>query len=60
MLGWGGGCPFLREQSSGPECRCKRESAFTCAMLYVKARLPVLYHTAQLPPCVGVPTTRQF
>lgn len=33
--------------------------AFTCTMLYVKALLPDLYHTAQLPPCVIVPTTRQ-
>lgn len=60
VLGWGEWCPFPREQSSGPECRRKRESAFTCAILYVKACLPVLYHTAQLLPHVGVPTTRQF
>ena len=33
--------------------------AFTCTMLYVKALLPNLYHTAQLPPRIIVPTTRQ-
>lgn len=56
--GWG-----VRSQESGaPGLSAggvRGSWAFTCAVFHVKALLPVLYHTAQLPPCVIIPTTRQ-
>ena len=56
--GWGGSIP--ERGAPGLSAGGVRGSpAFTCTMLYVKALLPDLYHTAQLPPRVIVPTTRQ-